>query len=75
MVDVVARTAREVFIPLTVGGGFARSADARAILHAGADKVSVNTAAVRRPELITRTEPRIRRAGRGSGHRCAARGR
>ncbi|HWZ30148.1 MAG TPA: imidazole glycerol phosphate synthase subunit HisF [Bryobacteraceae bacterium] len=52
MVDVVARTAREVFIPLTVGGGIRSIDDARAILHAGADKISVNTAAVRRPELI-----------------------
>ncbi len=53
MADVVARTARKVFIPLTVGGGIRSVADARNILHSGAEKVSVNTAAVRRPGLIT----------------------
>ena len=52
MADMVARTARRVFIPLAVGGGIRSIADARQILLAGADKVSVNTAAVRRPELI-----------------------
>lgn len=53
MVDVVTRTARKVFIPLTVGGGIRSVADGRLILLAGADKVSVNSAAVRRPELIS----------------------
>ena len=53
MADVVLRTARTVFIPLSVGGGITSIADARRILMSGADKVSVNTAAVRRPELIS----------------------
>ena len=53
LIDVVERTARKVFIPLCVGGGVRSVADARRILLAGADKVSVNTAAVERPELIT----------------------
>ncbi len=53
MAGVVERTARRVFIPLTVGGGIRSVDDARLILHSGADKVSVNTAAVRRPGLIS----------------------
>jgi len=52
MADVVVRTARRVFIPLTVGGGIRTVADARKILLSGADKISVNTSAVKRPELI-----------------------
>jgi len=52
MVDVVYRTAEQVFIPFTVGGGIRSAQDARRMLRAGADKVSVNTAAVQRPELI-----------------------
>ncbi len=52
MVDVVARTAEEVFIPLTVGGGVRTVDDARRLLRAGADKVGVNTAAVERPALV-----------------------
>lgn len=53
MADVVARTARRVFIPLTVGGGIRSVADAHRLLMSGAEKVSVNTSAVHRPELIT----------------------
>ena len=53
MVDVVYRTASEVFIPLTVGGGVRTIDDARRLLRAGADKVSVNTAAVARHALIS----------------------
>ncbi len=52
MVDVVARTAEQVFIPLTVGGGVRTVADARRLLRAGCDKVSIMSAAVERPELI-----------------------
>ena len=52
MRDVVARTADQCFMPLTVGGGVRTADDVRALLHAGADKVSVNTAALARPELI-----------------------
>ena len=50
--DMVARTADQVFIPFTVGGGIRAPADMRAMLEMGADKISVNTAAVERPELI-----------------------
>jgi len=53
LIETVERTARKVFIPLAVGGGVRSVADARRILLAGADKVSVNTAAVERPDLIT----------------------
>ncbi|WP_218220162.1 imidazole glycerol phosphate synthase subunit HisF [Nesterenkonia sp. Act20] len=50
--DVVTRTAEEVFIPLTVGGGVRSPADVDRLLRTGADKVSINTAAVSRPEVI-----------------------
>jgi cyclase len=53
MVDVVSRAAEQLFIPLTVGGGVRDVDAARSLLRAGADKVSVNTAAVQRPELIS----------------------
>lgn len=53
MMDVVTRTAEQVFIPLTVGGGVRSVDDVSRLLSAGADKVSINTAALSRPELIT----------------------
>ncbi len=52
LLDLVRRTAREVFVPLTVGGGVRSPEDMRAVLRAGADKVAVNTAAVSQPSLI-----------------------
>ena len=52
MLEVVRRTAEQVFIPLTVGGGVRTADDVRELLRAGADKVSVNTAAIARPELL-----------------------
>jgi imidazole glycerol-phosphate synthase subunit HisF len=52
ILDVVARTAEQVFMPLTVGGGINTLEDIRNLLHAGADKVSINTGAVNRPEFV-----------------------
>ncbi len=59
MVDVVARTADQVFIPLTVGGGVRGAADVDRLLRAGADKVSLSTAAVARPELLAEVAERF----------------
>ncbi|MDR7476539.1 MAG: HisA/HisF-related TIM barrel protein, partial [Armatimonadota bacterium] len=59
--DAVWRTAGEVFIPLTVGGGIRSVEDARRMLRAGADKVAVNTAAVQDPDLIGRLAERFGR--------------
>lgn len=59
LLDVVARVAECVFIPLTVGGGVRRLEDVRALLLDGADKVSINTAAVQRPELIAEAADRV----------------
>jgi cyclase len=58
MVDVIARTADETFTPLTVGGGVRTEADVEALLEAGADKVSLNSAAVADPELVRRCADR-----------------
>ncbi|HSV65386.1 MAG TPA: imidazole glycerol phosphate synthase subunit HisF [Mycobacteriales bacterium] len=77
--EVVRRTAEEVFIPLTVGGGIRAVSDVDALLRAGADKVSVNTAAIARPELIAEIAERfgsqvlvlsldVRRAVGSAGH-------
>ena len=57
--DIIARTAEQVFIPLTVGGGVREKSDVDALLRAGADKVAVNSAAVREPALLQRTADRF----------------
>ena len=59
IIDVVANTASEVFIPLTVGGGIRTIEDIRRLLRAGADKVSINTAVVKDPDLINRASRRF----------------
>jgi len=59
MVDVVRRTAERVFMPLTVGGGIRVVEDIRSMLNAGADKVSINTAAVQRPEFVQEAAERF----------------
>ncbi|MGI8503187.1 MAG: imidazole glycerol phosphate synthase subunit HisF [Hassallia sp.] len=59
ILDVVYRTAEQVFIPLTVGGGIQSLENVKALLRAGADKVSINSAAVRDPDLINRASDRF----------------
>lgn len=59
MIDVVERTAGQVFVPLTVGGGIRTLEDVRALLLAGADKVSINTAAVKNPGFVTQAADRF----------------
>ncbi len=59
VVDMVERVAKEVFIPFTVGGGIRSVDDFREILNAGADKVAVNSAAIKRPELISEAAARF----------------
>ncbi len=80
LIDLVSRVADRLFVPFTVGGGIRSVADARQVLRAGADKVGVNTAAVRDPSLVTRLADEFgrqcvvaavdatgRKAGRGKG--------
>jgi cyclase len=59
LTEIVRRTARDVFVPMTVGGGVRNVDDVRELLRAGADKVAINTAAVRRPELISEVSRRF----------------
>ncbi|HLN84924.1 MAG TPA: imidazole glycerol phosphate synthase subunit HisF [Candidatus Limnocylindrales bacterium] len=59
ILDVVARTAEQIFMPLTVGGGISTTEDIRHLLRAGADKVSINTAAVNRPEFVREAAQRF----------------
>lgn len=59
ILDVVARTAERIFMPLTVGGGISTTEDIRNLLRAGADKVSINTAAVRHPEFVQEAAQRF----------------
>jgi len=59
ILDVVAKTAERVFMPLTVGGGVREVADIRNLLNAGADKVSINTAAVHRPDFVREAAQRF----------------
>jgi cyclase len=59
MLDVVRRTAEQVFIPLTVGGGVRTTDDIDTLLRAGADKVGINTAAIHRPELLVEASRRF----------------
>lgn len=59
LLEIVERTAKEIFIPLTVGGGLRTVEDIRAVLRAGADKVSLNTAAIRTPDLIREASKRF----------------
>ncbi len=59
MLDVVARTARSLFVPFTVGGGIRELADAEAVFEAGADKIAINSAAVKDPSLIGKIAERF----------------
>ena len=73
MLDVVSRVAEQVFIPFTVGGGISDIDQIRALLRLGADKVSINSPAVRNPDFITESALRfesVHRAGNGCKIAC-----
>ena len=59
LLDIIKRTSREIFIPLTVGGGLRTIDDIRTVLRSGADKVSINTAAIKNPQLIERASKKF----------------
>ncbi len=75
LLDVVERTARRVFVPLTVGGGVRSADEMRDVLRAGADKVAVNTAAIRDPSLLAQLRAALRAPVRGHLRRRARRAR
>ena len=75
LLDIVERTASQVFVPLTVGGGVRSAREMRDVLRAGADKVAVNTAAVRRPRPRHDLRPPLRQPVRGHQRRRAGRAR
>ncbi len=59
LLDIISKTSKEIFIPLTVGGGLRSLVDMQAVLHAGADKVAINTAATQNPEIIREASKRF----------------
>lgn len=59
LLDIIKKTSQSIFIPLTVGGGLRKIEDIHAVLHAGADKVSLNTAVIERPDLISEAAKRF----------------
>src|SRR3954447_18878773 len=69
MLDVVRRTAEQIFMPLTVGGGIRTLEDIRQLLLAGCDKVSINSAAVKDPQFVHDAAPRVRRQWNCGKHR------
>jgi cyclase len=69
LLDTVRRTARELFVPFCVGGGIKSARDAEQVFEAGADKVSINSAALYDPDLIGARWPKLWRAGCGGCHR------